>query len=144
MKISSVLKVLGTAAAVAALTPYEVEKDEGTGATKLKALLWSAKYTPAADETGRDLDVTLGLHTPKALARKEAALFADDDPEAAVLDAEELQVIADEAQEAADEAQAIADEAQEAADEAQAIADEAREAADEAAEAAGADPAPEF
>ena len=105
MKISSVLKVLGAAAAVAALTPYEVDKDE---------------------ETGRDVDITLGLNVPGR--KSEAELFADDEPEAAVLDAEELQTIADEAQEAADEAQALADEAQAIADEAQAAADEAAEA----------------
>ena len=130
MKISNVLKVLGAAAAVAALTPYQVEKDEETGVTTMKALLWGAKYTPATEETGRDVDVTIGLNIPGK--KDEADLFADDEPEAAMLDADELQTIADEAQEAADEAQAIADEAQEAADEAQAIAEEAQEAADEA------------
>ena len=144
MKISSVLKVLGAAAAVAALTPYRVEKDEETGVTTLKALLWSARHTPATEETGRDVDVTFGLNVPGRKSEEE--LYADDDPEAAVLDGAELQVIADEAQKAADEIQAIADEAQEAADEAQeaadkaqAIADEAQAAADEAAVALEAD-----
>ena len=141
MKISKVLKVLGAAAAVAALTPYQVERDEESGVTTLKALLWGAKYTPAAGETGRNVDVTFGLNLPGRDGEEE--LFADNEPEAAVLDAEELQVIADEAQDAADEAQAIADEAQEAADEAQAIADEAQAAADEAAEAAGTGSVPE-
>ena len=152
MKISKVLKVLGAAAAVAALTPYRVEKDEETGSTSVKALLWGAKLTPATEETGRDINVVLGLNVPKRLGKKsETELFADDEPEAAMLDADELQVIADEAQEAADEIQAIADEAQEAAneaqeaaDEAQAIADEAQEAADEAAEAEETDSVPEF
>ena len=116
MKISKVLKVLGAVAAVAALTPYEVETDEETGVTKLKALLWGAKYTPAAEGTGRDVDVTFGLNIPSR--EVEAELYADDDPEAAMLDGSELQIIADEAQEAADEAQDIADEAQAAADEA--------------------------
>ena len=149
MKISKVLKVLGAAAAVAALTPYKVEKDDETGVTTLKALIWGAKYTPAAEGTGRDVDVTFGLNVPGR--EVEAELFADDEPEAAVLDADDLQVIADEAQEAADEVQALADEAQEAADEAQeaadeaqAIADKAQAAADEAAEAAQAGIAPEF
>ena len=133
MKLSRVLKVLGAAAAVASLIPYEVEKDEETGVTSMKALLWGAKYTPAIGEAGRNVDVTLGLHIPGIPDRKdEMELFADDEPEAAVLDGSELQIIADEAQEAADEAQAIADEAQAAADEAQAIADEAQAAADEA------------
>ena len=134
MKFSNVLKVLGAAAAVAALTPYKVERDEDTGATTMRALLWGAKYTPATEEAGRSVDVTFGLNLP--VQKNEAELFADDDPEAAVLDAEELQIIADEAQEAADEVQAIADEAQEAADEAQKAADEAQAIADEAQAAA--------
>ena len=134
MKISSVLKVLGAAAAVAALTPYEVDKDEETGATTMKALLWGVKYTPATEETSRGVDLTFGLNIPGR--KSEADLFADDEPEAAVLDGLELQILADEAQEAADEIQAIADEAQEAADEAQAAADEAQAIADEAKAAA--------
>ena len=84
MKASSVLKVLGAAAVVAALTPYEVKKDEETGATKIRALLWGAKYTPATEETGRDVDVILGLHIPKLPGgTDEAELFADDEPELA-------------------------------------------------------------
>ena len=124
MKISSVLKVLGAAAAVAALTPYEVEKNEETGVTTMKALLWGAKYTPATGETGRDVDVTLGLNVPKLAAKKESELFADDDPDAAVPDLGDLQVTA-----GLDELQVTVDEA----------ADEAQEAACEAAEAAGPD-----
>ena len=110
MKISRVLKVLGAAAAVAALTPYKVEKDEETGVTNIKALLWGARYTPATGETGRDIDVTLGLHVPK-LPKDEAELYADDDPDAAVLEPESLQIPADEAGETGDEAQTVTDEA---------------------------------
>ena len=110
MKISSVLKVLGAAAAVAALTPYKVEKDEETGATNIMALLWGARYTPATEESGRGIDVTLGLHVP-TLPKDEAELYADDDPDAAVLEAEALQIHAEEAQEAAGETQAVTDEA---------------------------------
>ena len=103
MKISKVLKVLGAAAAVAALTPYKVERDEETGVTTMKALLWDAKYTPAAEGTGRDVNVTFGLNIPGQ--EGEAELFADDEPEAAVLDEPELQVNVDESQDdAADEA----------------------------------------
>ena len=140
MKFSSVLKVLGAAAAVAALTPYKVERDEETGVTTMQALLWGAKYTPATEESGRGVDVTFGLNIPGG--KDEAELYADDEPEAAVLDESELQVIAGEAQEAAGEAQEAASEAQEATgeaqeatDEAQAIAGEAQEANDEAQEA---------
>ena len=122
MKISKVLKILGAAAAVAALTPFEVERDEETGATSLKALLWGAKYTPAADGTGRNVDVTIGLNIPGRTS--EAELFADDEPEAAVPDLGDLQVavdsedltVADEVQEAAGEAQEAADEVEETAE----------------------------
>ena len=34
------LKVLGAAALIAGLTPYQVEKNEETGERKVKALLW--------------------------------------------------------------------------------------------------------
>ena len=103
MKFSKVLKVLGAVAAVAALTPYEVEKDEETGVTTMKALLWRARHIPATEETGRDVDVAFGLNIPGR--EGEAELFADDEPEAAVLDEPELQVTVDESQDdAADEA----------------------------------------
>ena len=100
MKISKVLKVLGAAAAIAALTPYQVEKDEETGATTLKALLWSARHTPATEETGRNVDVTVGLNIPGQ--DDEAELFADGEPETAVLDVEDVQITTDEAQTEAD------------------------------------------
>ena len=109
MKFSSVLKVLGAAAAVAALTPYQVEKDEETGVTTLKALLWGAKYSPAAEGTGRDVDVTFGLNIPGREGEAEAELFADDEPEAAVLDESDLQIVADEAQETKIEADEAAE-----------------------------------
>ena len=130
-------KALGIAALAAAI-PVRVRKDETTGKRKYQSLLLSVDVGPGEDGEGTDIGINFGegiisgAITNLVDAKKEAELFADDEPEAAVLDAEDLQTIADEAQEAADEAQAIADEAQEAADEAQAIADEAREAADEA------------
>ena len=115
MKISKVLKVLGAVAAVAALTPYKVERDEETGTTNVKALLWGFTYTPDGRKNGRNVDDAEGPNVP---GKGESELFADDEPDAAVLEADVLQLIADEAQEAADEAQAIADEAQAVADEA--------------------------
>ena len=110
-------KVLGIAAAVAALAPYKVEKDDETGATNIRALLWGARYTPATEQTGRDIDVTLGLHAPR-LRKDEAELYADDDPDAAVLEAEELQILSEEAREGTDEAQYTAGETQAVTDEA--------------------------
>ena len=133
-------KALGIAA-LAAAVPVRIKKDETTGRKKYQSLLLSVDVGPGEGGEGTDIGVNFGegvltgAITNLVDARKEAERFADDDPEAATLGAEELQIIADEAQEAADEAQAIADEAQEAADEAQAIADEAQAAADEAAAA---------
>ena len=142
-------KALGIAA-LAVAVPVRFKKDETTGKKKFQSLLLSVDVGPGEDGEGTDIGINIGegvissAITNLVTAKKEAELFADDDPEAAVLDAEDLQTIADEAQEAADEAQAIADEAQEAADEAQAIADEAQAAADEAAQADGAAFDPEF
>ena len=123
-------KALGIAA-LAVAVPVRVKKDEETRKKTFQSLLLSVDVGPGEDGEGTDIGVNFvdGVITGAIMnlvdAKKEAELFADDEPEAAVLYAEELQT-------AADEAQAIADEAQEAADEAQAIADEAREAADEA------------
>ena len=132
MKISSVLKVLGAAAAVAALTPYQVEKDEETGVTSMRALLWGAEYTPATGESNRDLNVILGLNVPKLPDRK--ADGDETDPAAPVAEAaqniaEAMQEAAAEAKEAIQEVQeAAAEELQEAIEEAQAAAEEVREA----------------
>lgn len=137
-------KALGLAAlaTAAANIPVRVKKDGEKRGKTYQSLLYTMDIRPGEGGDGADVTVNFGegiltgAITGLVTAKKEAELFADDDPDAAVLEAEELQLIADEAQEAADEAQAIADEAQEAADEAQAIADEAQAAADEAAEAA--------
>lgn len=42
-------KVLMGAAAVAAVTPYKVRKDEETGEIKLKAATWAGTYTKGPD-----------------------------------------------------------------------------------------------
>ena len=128
-------KALGIAA-LAVAVPVRIKKDEATGKRKFQSLLMSVDVGPGENGEGTDVGINLGQGVITGAisnlvdAKKEADLFADDEPEAAVLDADELQTIADEAQEAADEAQAIADEAQ--------------EAADEAAEAVEADFDPEF
>ena len=139
-------KVLGITA-LAAAVPVRIRKDGEKRKKTYQSLLLSVDVGPGENGEGTDIGINFGegvitaAITNLMTAKKEAELFADDEPEAAVL---ELQALADEAQEAADEAQALADEAQEAADEAQAIADEAQEAAEEAAEAAEADLVPEL
>ena len=135
-------KALGIAA-LAAVVPVRVQKDEETGKKTFQSLLWKLDVTPGPGNSGTEigLDLMEGVLTRPILnavtAKREAALFADDEPDAAVvaqMTADEAQLAADEAQAAADEAQALADQAQAAADEAQALADEAQTAADEAAE----------
>lgn len=55
--MKAIWKILIGAAAVAAVAPYKVEKDEETGAVKLTSATWSATYTK--DENGRNVDVKL-------------------------------------------------------------------------------------
>ena len=133
--MKTIWKVLGVAA-LAAAVPVRVRKDEETRKKTYQSLLLSVDVGPGENGEGTDIGINFGegVITGAIMnlvdAKKEAELFADDEPEAAVLDAGELQTVADEAQEAAAEAQTIADEAQ--------------AAADEAAEAAETDFEPEF
>lgn len=50
-------KVFLGAAAVAAVAPYRVEKDEETGVVQVKAALWNLSYTPGAE--GNQINVRL-------------------------------------------------------------------------------------
>ena len=121
-------KALGIAA-LAAAVPVRVKKDRENRKKTYQSLLISVDVGPGANGEGTDIGINFGegVITGAVMklvdARKEAELFADDEPEAAVLDAEELQT-------SADEVQAIADEAREAADEAQAAADKTVESDD--------------
>ena len=139
--MKTIWKVLGITA-LAAAVPVRIKRDEEKGKKTYQSLLLSVDVGPGESGEGTDIGVNFGegiitgAISGFVTAKKEAELFADDEPETAVLEAEAFQFIADEAQEAADEAQAITDEAQEAADEAQAMADEAQEAVDEAEDAA--------
>ena len=144
--MKTIWKVLGIAALAAAI-PVRVKKDEEKRKKTYQSLLLSVDVGPGEGGEGTDIGVNFGdgviasAISGLVTAKKEAELFADDEPEAAVLDTEELQVIADEAQEAADEAQVITGVAQEAVDEAQVITGVAQEAVDKAQAAeAGFDP----
>ena len=102
-------KALGIAA-LAAAVPVRVRKDETTGRKKYQSLLISVDVGPGEGGEGTDIGINFGEGVITGAisnlvdARKEAELFADDEPEAAVLDADELQTVADDAREAADEA----------------------------------------
>lgn len=143
-------KALGIAA-LAAVVPVRFKKDEETGTKTYQSLLWKLSIGPKnEDNLEVGLDLMEGVLTAPLMdviaSRQEAALFTDD-PEEAVLPADEAQaaadeaqIIADQTQTAADEAQTIADQAQTAADEAQTIADQAQTADDQAASEGDYDP----
>ncbi len=55
--MKSIWKVLMGVAAVTAVAPYSVAKDEETGAVKVKAVLYNATFKK--DENGKNVDVKL-------------------------------------------------------------------------------------
>ena len=66
-------KVLGITAligAVAALIPYKVKKDEETGETKAKALLWEGSHTPATELHERE--ITVNVRPDLSVLKKKA------------------------------------------------------------------------
>ena len=133
-------KALGIAA-LAAIVPVRFKKDEETGKKTFQSLLWKLDVSPKdGDNVEIGLDLMEGVLTAPLMnaidAKKESELFTDD-PEEAVLFADELQLVAD-------GAAAVVEGAREIADEVQTAADEAQDAASEAVEAAETDFDPEF
>ena len=80
-------KVLGITALAASLIPYRVNKDEETETTTMDALLWQAIRRPGEGEDKGQVDINLGFKSPLQTKREESALFADDEPDAAVVEA---------------------------------------------------------
>ena len=82
-------KALGVAA-LAALVPVRVKKDEKTGRKTFQSLLWKVDVTPGENGEGTDIGLGLmdGVLTAPLMtaitAKKEAELFTDD-PDEAVL-----------------------------------------------------------
>lgn len=71
------LKILGTTALIAGLTPYRVEKNKETGEYKVKALLWQASKKPGANEEKDTLTVkffTFGREEEE----EETHIFSDE------------------------------------------------------------------
>ena len=85
-------KAFGITAALAALVPVRVKQDEETGKKTYQSLLMSLDITPNAEAGDKE---TVGLNicdgvVSRAIvhavtAKREAELFADDEPEAALL-----------------------------------------------------------
>lgn len=80
-------KALGITALAAALIPYRVQKDEEAQTTSVDALLWQATRGPGEGEDKNQVDICIGFKSPLQAKREESALFADDEPEAAVVEA---------------------------------------------------------
>lgn len=76
--MKNIWKILGAAAAVAALTPHSWDQDPKTGKAKYTALLWSATVEPKAEGEGKTVSLSLGLNIPTVKMNEEAHLFADD------------------------------------------------------------------
>ena len=126
-------KALGIAA-LAAVVPVRFKKDKDTGTKTFQSLLWKLDVSPKdGDNVEIGLDLMEGVITSPLMhvidAKKEAELFTDD-PEEAVLFADEVQLVSDGVAAVVDGAREIADEVQTAADEAQDTAGESTEAAE--------------
>lgn len=108
--MKAIWKILGITALAAAI-PVRVKKDDETGKRKYQSLLLSVDVGPGEDGEGTDIGINLGegvitgAITNLVTAKKEAELYADDDPDAAVLEMEEMQILAGEAQEAQEAAE---------------------------------------
>lgn len=91
MKKNSLWKALGIAA-IAAAVPVRFKKDETTGKKTYQSLLLSVDVGPGKDDGLTDIGINLGDGLiPEAISglvgsKKETHLFADDDPEAAVVE----------------------------------------------------------
>ena len=65
MNAKKILKTLGIAALIAAVTPYRIEKDEEKDEITCQALLWKLTNYPHPDyEDKRSTSVSIGFHSP--------------------------------------------------------------------------------
>lgn len=101
-------KVLGIAALAAAI-PLKAEKDEETGRKTYRSLLLSVDVDTDKEGKTADIGINLGeglLSGPLSravAAKKETVHFADDDPEAAVVDTPLTELAADAVETAVEE-----------------------------------------
>ena len=101
--MKNIWKVLGITALAASLIPYRVNKDDETESTTLDALLWQATRRPGEGEDKGSLDISIGFKSPLQTKREESALFADDEPEAAVVDAPLTEIVEEAVEEAVED-----------------------------------------
>ncbi len=82
MKLWKALAAIAGVAAAAALIPYQVEKDEETGVTTMKALAWTAVKAPNPEDGGTQVEVSIlpGLTPEEAAAPDDAAEVPAPDP----------------------------------------------------------------
>ena len=60
-------KIIGAVAALAALLPYSVKKDEEADETTVQALLWTYINQPNHETPdGRNISINIGFHKPMA------------------------------------------------------------------------------
>lgn len=81
-------KALGITALAAALLPYRVRRDQENDATTIDALLWQVTRCPGQGEDKGQVDISIGFKSPFQQIREERELFTDD-PEEAVLFADD-------------------------------------------------------
>ena len=121
--MKAIWKILIGATAVAAVTPYKVQKDEETGSVKLTSATWSATYTKGDD--GKHIDVRLlpafAKHDKCECGEDEECCCCgdEDDNDDITIDVDaEMDDVIEAAEEAAEEAEAVAEAVEEAVEEA--------------------------
>ena len=78
--MKKLLSIIGAAALVAGFAPYSFEKNDETGESSVKALLWNLTTTPDPENDAKpQINLTFGLNLP-SLPKKdeEEDLFADE------------------------------------------------------------------
>ena len=146
--MKKIWKALGIAA-LATVVPVRFKKDHETGKKTFQSLLWKLDITPKdGDKKEIGLDLMEGVITAplmNAIAVKkeknlftddpeEAVLFADDDPAAAVVDADPMETAAEQAEAAAEAVESTVEQAEAIAEAAEAAAEQAESIAEAVAE----------
>ncbi len=87
--MKAIWKVLIGAAALAAVTPYQVTKDEETGDITLKAATWAGKYAKNGDDRNLTIKLLPGIIKDKSVCGDECCCEDEDTIEAGGTESEE-------------------------------------------------------